>query len=436
MEYYKISNAELINLYYDCLILNRNANSDEALAIEDEFLNRIFSEKEIDEIKLIGKEVGNNIYLKLHTKIENFKSTLINYTFSEDKYCKLLEEYKLISKQELLYKFLKLKDYIVEARKVIIEKMKQHKLVNPSNLPIINFLEKNNYLFCGTETIGKIPKKIPTEISNKFYEVYTNLYTNELKQKYLNWKDYHLEEIKIIEDELLCRGYPHLINETIKATLEKKEQNIVENNIYDKEAKKHLELNLKRGINGYTGQMKAVISLFLFIGAILITYSISEFILKFDTMSWIRNSAIVTGIDVEKETRKFFDKGTQTEKIETYEVGEISYEYIVNGIEYVSSFKKTSGSLGSLKLRYKEGTMIDIYYNPKNPEYHDLKIYNLVNLMLIPFALPFFMIYWWMRKKYELEGNYRHITLKDVKIEIIFIFILSEIGSLFMIFHS
>lgn len=432
MEYYKISNAELINLYYDCLILNRNANSDEALAIEDEFLNRIFYEKEIDEIKLIGKEVGTNIYLKLHTKLENFKSTLTNYTFSEEKYCKLLDEYESISKQELIHKFLKLKDYIVEARKVIIEKMKQHKLVNPSNLPIINFLEKNNYLFCGTETIGEIPKKIPNEISNKFYEVYTNLYTNELKQKYLNWKDYHLEEIKIIEDELLCRGYPHLINETIKATLEKKEQNIVENNIYHKEAKKYLDLNLKRGNNPYNSQMKVIISLFLAFGVMLITYSIAEFITQVDTIYWQENIAIVTKVDIQEKIRTFTDKETHIEKKETYEVGNIYYEYKVNGTEYINSFEKTTFTLGSIKKEYPEGTQLEIYYNPKNPEYVTREIYSFWGLMCIPIGVIFLKIFWWMRKKYELEGSYRHITLKDIKKELIVSIFLIEIAFLWL----
>lgn len=434
MEYYKISNTELISIYSDSLCNGFKINSNEVLELEEEFTYRIFSEEEFQIIKLITTEVNRNIYSKLHTKLENFDTPLSNYNFSESIFNDIFKEYHSISKGELINNFLQLKNYTVEGRKVIIDKMKEYNLINPSNIEIIRFIEKNSYLFYGTEK-NKTMKKISKDILMRFYEVYTTIPTKELIRNYSNWKEFHLEEIKIIEDELICRGYPHLIDENIKPSLEKENKNILENNIYNKETKKYLELNLKSGINGYNGQMRAVISLFLFLGALLITFSISEFIIKVDTMSWIKNSATITGIDVKKETRTFFDKGTQTEKTETYEVGEISYEYIVNGIEYVCSFQKTSFLFGLLKTQYKEGTLIDIYYNPKNPENHDLEIYNLVNLMLIPLGFPFLWIYWWMRKKYELEGYYRHITLKDVKIEIIYIFILSEIGALFMVYH-
>ena len=106
VEYYKISNTELISIYSDSLCNGFKINSNEVLELEEEFTYRIFSEEEFQIIKLITTGINRNIYSKLHTKLENFNTPLSNYNFSESIFTDIFKVYRSISKEKLINKFL------------------------------------------------------------------------------------------------------------------------------------------------------------------------------------------------------------------------------------------------------------------------------------------------------------------------------------------
>ncbi len=119
-----------------------------------------------------------------------------------------------------------------------------------------------------------------------------------------------------------------------------------------------------------------ILSIFTAAGALVIYYSFSPVISARKASSWPTTSAVITDSSVEQETFKRKRSGNTNRTIDSIKYRPtVAFEYVVKGEQYTGttlSFSMLAYSSAegaqSVLVDFEPGSMVDIHYNPDNPQ--------------------------------------------------------------------